>query len=106
MIKASRIADRADPGQVLVSNVVKELCEGKRFAFTSIGEVSLKGFDEVVALSAPPGDAGGRIGHPADQVHALADEGAERVQIVRAHAKDELVGPVTLEESNRAALGN
>ncbi|MCZ6544706.1 MAG: adenylate/guanylate cyclase domain-containing protein [Chloroflexi bacterium] len=52
VIKAYRIADRADPGQVLVSNVVKELCEGKRFAFTSIGEVNLKGFDEAVTLFA------------------------------------------------------
>jgi class 3 adenylate cyclase len=50
VIKASRIADRADPGQVLASNVVKELCEGKRFTFTSIGEVNLKGFDEAVAV--------------------------------------------------------
>jgi class 3 adenylate cyclase len=50
VIKAARIADRADPGQVLVSNVVRELCEGKRFTFTSIGEINLKGFDEAVAL--------------------------------------------------------
>ncbi len=35
---------------MLVSRVVRELCEGKTFAFTSIGDVTLKGFDEPVAL--------------------------------------------------------
>ena len=50
VIKASRIADRAEPGQVLVSNVVRELCEGKIFKFESLGEVSLTGFDEPVTL--------------------------------------------------------
>ncbi len=50
VIKAARIGDRAEPGQVLVSNVVRELCEGKTFTFTSIGEVTLKGFEEPVAL--------------------------------------------------------
>ena len=30
MIKSARIADRAEPGTVLVSDVVKQLCEGKQ----------------------------------------------------------------------------
>ncbi len=47
---AARITDRAEPGQVLVSNVVRELCAGKTFEFTSVGEATLKGFDEPVAL--------------------------------------------------------
>ncbi|MEE8337362.1 MAG: adenylate/guanylate cyclase domain-containing protein [Dehalococcoidia bacterium] len=50
VIKAARIGDRAEPGQVLVSDVVRQLCEGKTFAFTSIGDVTLKGFDEPVTL--------------------------------------------------------
>ena len=50
MIKAARIADRADPGQVLVSNMVMELCEGKTFEFASLGAMSLRGFDEAVTL--------------------------------------------------------
>ncbi len=50
VIKAARIGDRAEPGQVLVSRVVMDLCEGKTFTFTSIGDVTLKGFDEPVAL--------------------------------------------------------
>ncbi len=36
----------------MVSRVVRELCAGKTFAFTSVGEVTLKGFDEPVALYA------------------------------------------------------
>jgi class 3 adenylate cyclase len=47
---AARITDRAEPGQVLVSDVVRQLCAGKTFAFTSAGEATLKGFDEPVAL--------------------------------------------------------
>ncbi len=39
-----------EPGTALVSRVVMELCEGKAFEFTSVGEASLKGFDEPVAL--------------------------------------------------------
>ncbi len=50
VIKAARIGDRAEPGQVLVSDVVRQLCEGKTFTFTSIGDVTLKGFDEPVTL--------------------------------------------------------
>ena len=49
---AARITDRAEPGQVLVSNVVRELCAGKTFEFTSLGAATLKGFDEPVALYA------------------------------------------------------
>ncbi len=47
---AARITDRAEPGQVLVSNVVRELCAGKTFEFTSVCDATLKGFDEPVAL--------------------------------------------------------
>ena len=47
---AARISDRAEPGQVLVSNVVRELCAGKTFLFTSVDDPMLKGFDEPVAL--------------------------------------------------------
>ena len=47
---AARVCDRAQPGQVLVSNVVKELCSGKLFQFADQGEVTLKGFPEPVQL--------------------------------------------------------
>ena len=49
---AARISDRAEPGQVLVSSVVRELCAGKGFEFTSVGDATLKGFDEPAALYA------------------------------------------------------
>lgn len=47
---AARITDRAAPGQVLVSNVVRELCAGKGLAFEPLGEVELKGFPDRIAL--------------------------------------------------------
>ena len=49
---AARICDRAEPGQVLVSNVVRELCAGKTFTFEDAGAATLKGFNEPVALYA------------------------------------------------------
>ncbi len=52
VIMAARIGDRAEPGQVLVSNVVRELCAGKTFTFEDVGAATLKGFDEPVALYA------------------------------------------------------
>ena len=47
---AARVCDRAEPGQVLVSNVVRELCAGKKLTFTHHADATLKGFDEPVAL--------------------------------------------------------
>ena len=47
---AARITNRAEQGQVLVSDVVRQLCAGKTFDFTSQGDVTLKGFDEPVTL--------------------------------------------------------
>ena len=57
---AARVCDRAEPGQVLVSNVVRELCTGKMFRFADQGEAMLKGFPEPVRLftvGLPEGDA-------------------------------------------------
>lgn len=45
---AARLAAYAQPEQILVSNVVAELCIGKGLTFHSLGEVSLKGFDRSV----------------------------------------------------------
>ncbi len=47
---ARRICDHAAPGQILVSNVVRELAAGKGFLFADIGEVTPKGFEEPVRL--------------------------------------------------------
>ena len=47
---ARRICDHAQPGQILASNVVRELAAGKQFLFSDIGEVVPKGFEEPVRL--------------------------------------------------------
>ena len=47
---AARVCDRAEPGQVLVSNVVREMCAGKKLTFAHHSDATLKGFDEPVAL--------------------------------------------------------
>lgn len=47
---AARICDRADPGQILVSRVVADLCAGKRIAFQPAGDAHMKGFAEPIFL--------------------------------------------------------
>jgi class 3 adenylate cyclase/pimeloyl-ACP methyl ester carboxylesterase len=49
---ARRICDQARPGEIMVSNVVRELAAGKGFSFADRGEASLKGFDEPFHLFA------------------------------------------------------
>jgi class 3 adenylate cyclase len=49
---AARLCSHALPRQILVSNVVAELCIGKGLLFRSLGEVSLKGFDRPVQVHA------------------------------------------------------
>jgi len=47
---AARVCDKAEPGQILASNVVQELAAGKGFDFADQGEASLKGFENPVRL--------------------------------------------------------
>jgi class 3 adenylate cyclase len=47
---ARRVCDAGDPGDVLVSNVVRELCAGKGFSFSDRGVTALKGFEEPVPI--------------------------------------------------------
>jgi class 3 adenylate cyclase len=49
---AARICAHAGPGEVLVANVVRDLCLGKGFAFEDRGDATLRGFDEPVRLHA------------------------------------------------------
>jgi class 3 adenylate cyclase len=49
---AARLCSQASPEQILVSNVIAELCLGKGFSFQDIGEVVLKGFDHPVRAHA------------------------------------------------------
>ncbi|OGO52403.1 MAG: hypothetical protein A2148_05755 [Chloroflexi bacterium RBG_16_68_14] len=47
---ARRICDKAEPGEILVSNVVRELAAGKGFLFSDRGEAPLRGFEDPVRL--------------------------------------------------------
>jgi adenylate cyclase len=47
---ARRICDQAQGGEVLSSNVVRELAAGKGFLFADRGDVALRGFEDPVRL--------------------------------------------------------
>jgi class 3 adenylate cyclase len=49
---AARLCAHAKPDQILVSNVVAELCLGKGLPFKDLGDVSLKGFDRPIKIQA------------------------------------------------------
>jgi class 3 adenylate cyclase len=49
---AARLCGHAGPDQILVSNVVAELCIGKGLLFRALGEVTLRGFDRPVQVHA------------------------------------------------------
>ena len=49
---AARLCAQAEPGQILVSNVVADLCIGKNLRFTHAGECELKGFEGKIATRA------------------------------------------------------
>jgi len=51
---ASRMCNAALPGQILTTNVVRELCLGKRFRFDALGDRTLKGFAEAVPVFEVP----------------------------------------------------
>ena len=46
----SRICDKAEPDQILVASVIKDLCLGKQFTFSDQGESVLKGFDQPLRI--------------------------------------------------------
>jgi class 3 adenylate cyclase len=47
---AARVCAYADPDQILVSDVVRQLVAGKEFLFADMGAVPLRGFDEPARL--------------------------------------------------------
>ena len=49
---AARLCAQAEPGQILVSNVVADLCIGKNLRFVDAGECQLKGFEGPIATRA------------------------------------------------------
>jgi class 3 adenylate cyclase len=50
VIVAARIAARAEGGEILASDVVRQLVAGKGFLFADRGEVALRGFEDPVRL--------------------------------------------------------
>jgi class 3 adenylate cyclase/pimeloyl-ACP methyl ester carboxylesterase len=50
VIMAARIAGEAKGGEILTSDVVRQLVAGKQFLFADRGEIALRGFDEPVRL--------------------------------------------------------
>jgi class 3 adenylate cyclase len=50
VIMAARIAAKAQGGEILTSNVVRELVAGKGFLFSDRGDVVLRGFEDPVRL--------------------------------------------------------
>ncbi|HEY7268592.1 MAG TPA: adenylate/guanylate cyclase domain-containing protein, partial [Dehalococcoidia bacterium] len=50
VIAAARIMSKAQGGQIIVSDVVRQLVAGKGFAFVEHGETTLRGFEEPVRL--------------------------------------------------------
>jgi class 3 adenylate cyclase len=49
---AARLCAYAEPDQVVVSNVVAELCLGKGLSFRDLGEAQLKGFEHPMRVHA------------------------------------------------------
>ena len=47
---AARLVDHAEPGQILASDVVRQLAAGKNFLFANLGETALRGFEDPVKL--------------------------------------------------------
>ena len=47
---AARLVDHAQPGQIVASDVVRQLAAGKDFLFADLGETELRGFEDPVKL--------------------------------------------------------
>jgi class 3 adenylate cyclase len=47
---AARVCEHAEPGQILVPTVVRELVAGKGFLLADVGQVALRGFEDPVRL--------------------------------------------------------
>lgn len=47
---AARICERAEPGQIVASDVLRQLAAGKPFLFSDLGKIVLRGFEDPVNL--------------------------------------------------------
>jgi len=50
LVLAARIAAKAEGGEILASDVVRQLVAGKGFLFADRGETALRGFEDPVRL--------------------------------------------------------
>jgi class 3 adenylate cyclase len=60
---AARLCAIAEPGEIVVANVVRELAAGKGFRFLDLGEADLRGFSEPVRRFALEREHASRPGH-------------------------------------------
>jgi class 3 adenylate cyclase len=47
---AARVCGHAEAGQIVASNVVRELTAGKKYLFSDLGDVEIRGFEDPVRL--------------------------------------------------------
>ena len=47
---AARLVDHAQPGQIIASDVVRQLAAGKDFLFSDLGDTELRGFEDPIKL--------------------------------------------------------
>jgi class 3 adenylate cyclase len=50
VVLAARVAAKAEGGEILASDVVRQLVAGKGFLFSDRGDVVLRGFEDPVRL--------------------------------------------------------
>ncbi len=50
MNRAARIASKAQGGEILVADVVRQLVAGKEFLFNDRGDTELRGFEDPVRV--------------------------------------------------------
>lgn len=48
--QAARICNHANPETILVTQIIKDLYQGKPLPFTDLGEIEFKGFDEAIRV--------------------------------------------------------
>lgn len=47
---AARTCDHAEPGQILVTQIVRDQYQGDESLFTDLGEITPKGFDHAIRV--------------------------------------------------------
>ena len=82
---AARVCAHAKPGQILTSNAIQELCLGKPFAFSEIGETELKGFAQPLRLHEVRWEPGDNE-EPIESVSVSSEEQPKAVEVELSEA--------------------